>query len=504
MNKPLIELKEIEKSFFGIPVLKRICLQLNAGQTLGLVGENGAGKSTLMNVLGGVLQPDAGRMRFGGVPYRPRTPRDATAAGIAFIHQELNLFPNLSIAENLFLTHFPRKAFWIDRKSIRRRTKELLNQVGLQLPPDMLIEHLSAGERQLVEMAKALDVDARLIILDEPTTSLSAREIERLFALLRSLRERGIAMIYISHALADVQELCEQIVVLRDGQVVGSGPIADYNNDRVVSLMVGRQTDGLFPGKSRQPTDEVALSVQHVSQPGMVHDISFEAHQGEVLGIAGLMGSGRTELARILFGLDPMSRGQVLLFGEPIEQLSSRQRITRGMAMLTESRRDDGLCMQASIAENISLVAAGKLARRPGGLLHQQRLRAAMDDIRSRVRLTATANSDAPVETLSGGNQQKVVLAKWLLNQPKLLILDEPTRGIDVGAKFEIYGLINELAAGGAAVIVISSELEELLGICDRILVIRHGEIQDELARPQFDRNRIMRAALLADTGGDS
>ena len=504
MKTPLLELRAIEKSFFGVPVLKRVSLQLDAGQTLGLVGENGAGKSTLMNILGGVLQPEAGRMNFGGALYQPKTPRDATAAGVAFIHQELNLFSNLSIAENLFLTHFPRKAFWIDRKLIRRRTRDLLDRVGLHLPSDMLIERLSAGERQLVEMAKALNVDARLIILDEPTTSLSARETERLFALLKSLRDRGIAMIYISHALADVQELCEQLVVLRDGQVVGSGPIADYDNNRVVSLMVGRQTDQLFFNKSHKPTDEVALGVEHVTQPGMVHDVSFEAHKGEVLGLAGLMGSGRTELARILFGLDPMSEGRIGLFGQPIEHLSTRQRIARGMAMLTESRREDGLCMQASIADNVSLVAAGKLAKRTGGLLHQQRLRAATDRIRSRVKLSANANNDAPVETLSGGNQQKVVLAKWLLNEPKLLILDEPTRGIDIGAKFEIYGLIDELAAGGAAVIVISSELEELLGICDRILVIHHGEIQDELTRSEFDRNRIMRAALQADAGAKS
>ncbi len=504
MNKPLLELQAIEKSFFGIPVLKRVSLQLDAGQTLGLVGENGAGKSTLMNVLGGVLQPEAGQMNFDGESYQPRTPRDATAAGVAFIHQELNLFPNLSIAQNLFLTNFPRKAWWIDHKLIRSRTRELSDRVGLHLPPAMLVERLSPGERQLVEMAKALNVDARLIILDEPTTSLSARETERLFTLLKSLRDRGIAMIYISHALADVQELCEQIVVLRDGQVVGSGPISEYDNNRVVSLMVGRQTDQLFPNKSHEPTDEVALSMEHVSQPGVVHDISLRVRKGEVLGLSGLMGSGRTELARILFGLDPMSQGRIMLSGQPIEHLSTRQRIGRGMAMLTESRRDDGLCMLASIADNMSLVAAGKLARRHGGLLHQQALRSATDKIRSRVRLTAAANSDAPVQTLSGGNQQKVVLAKWLLNEPKLLILDEPTRGIDVGAKFEIYGLINELAAGGAAVIVISSELEELLGICDRILVIRDGEIQDELTRPEFDRNRIMRAALQADTGGDA
>ncbi len=499
MKTPILELQQIDKSFFGVPVLQKVCMQLDAGQTLGLVGENGAGKSTLMNILGGVLPADSGRMLIGGESYSPRSPRDATAAGVAFIHQELNLFPNLSIAENLFLTNFPRKVCWIDRKLIRRRTRELLNQVGLNLPPDILIGRLSAGERQLVEMAKALNVDARLIILDEPTTSLTARETERLFALLKSLRNRGIAMIYISHALGDVQQLCEQILVLRDGQVVGQGSINEFDTNRVVSLIVGRQTNQLFPEKTHQPQSEVALKVDQVSQPGVVDDVSFELRVGEVLGLSGLMGSGRTELARILFGLDPMSSGRIELAGRSIKHLSTLERIRLGMAMLTESRRDDGLCMQASIADNLSLVAASKIARRPGGLLRKGKLLSASDAIRQRVTLTTTAENHAAVQTLSGGNQQKVVLAKWLLNEPKLLILDEPTRGIDVGAKYEIYGLINQLAASGAAVLVISSELEELIGICDRILVIRQGEIKDELSRSEFDRNRIMRAALEAD-----
>ena len=499
MNTPLLELRQIEKSFYGIPVLKKVDLSLEAGQALGLVGENGAGKSTLMNILGGVLQADSGQLFMAGVTYTPRSPRDATAAGVAFIHQELNLFSNLSIGENLFLTHFPRRLAWIDRKAVRRRTIELLQLVGLDLPPDMRVDRLSAGERQLVEMAKALNVDARIIILDEPTTSLTARETERLFRLLKSLRERGIALIYISHSLGDVQQLCDRIVVLRDGCVVGQGPVQEFNTHRVVSLMVGRQTDQLFPIRTKQPTAEVALRAQNVTQPGVIHDVSFALHRGEVLGLSGLMGSGRSELARILFGLDPMSAGRIELYGQPIERLLTHQRIGLGMAMLTESRREDGLCMQASISENLSLVAASNFARKPVGLLQQTRLAEALQSIRQRVQLTSTAPNHAAVRTLSGGNQQKVVLAKWLLNHPKLLILDEPTRGIDVGAKFEIYGLINQLAEAGAAVLVISSELEELIGICDRMLVIGQGEIRDELPRAEFDRNRIMHAALRAD-----
>ena len=500
----LLELSNIDKAFFGIPVLKEVSLRLGTGRTLGLVGENGAGKSTLMNILGGNLQPDSGAMTLAGQRYAPRSPRDAERAGVAFIHQELNLFPNLTIGENLFLTHFPRRFGSIDRQAIRRRSAELLDQVGLDLPPGTRVERLSAGERQLVEIAKALHLESQLIILDEPTTSLTARENERLFSLLRSLQARGIAMIYISHALGDVQQLCHDIVVLRDGCVVGQGEISEFDTTRIISLMVGRAIDQQFPTRTSQPSGESLLQVSGVSQPGVVHNVSFQLRRGEVLGISGLMGSGRTELARILFGLDSLASGSIVLGQEPITTLSTRARIRRGMAMLTESRRDDGLCMKQSIHENISLVSAPRFAVTPFRWLQTRPLRRAIDEMRQSVKLTVTADSRQPVRTLSGGNQQKVVLAKWLLNQPQVLILDEPTRGIDVGAKFEIYTLIDRLAAGGAGVLVISSEIDELIGICDRILVMSQGTIKDELTRDEFDRQRIMRASLrgTAPAGG--
>jgi ribose transport system ATP-binding protein len=486
----------VDKSFFGVKVLKGVRFAVPAGHTLGLVGENGAGKSTLMNILGGNLQADAGSLALDGESYSPRNPHDAAAAGIAFIHQELNLFTNLSIAENLFLTSFPTRAGLIQQDSIRKRTAELLKEVGLDLDPGTLVERLPAGERQLVEIAKALSIEPRLLILDEPTTSLTARETEHLFALLGRLKQRGIAMIYISHALNDVLRLCDDIVVLRDGEVVGSGERAEFTADRMISLMVGREISQLFPKRSTKPEAEMALNVEGVSQPGIVKDISFALHRGEVLGISGLMGSGRTELARILFGLDAMSSGSIRLEGQPIEKLAPKERVALGLAFLTESRRDEGLCMEASIEDNLSLVSAPRHSRGPFAWLDRAGVVSAVARIRAAVTLTATARNEQPVKSLSGGNQQKVVLAKWLLNEPKVFLLDEPTRGIDVGAKFEVYGLINQLAGRGAGVLIISSEIEELIGLCDRILVMSRGEIRDEIRCGDFDRERILKAAL--------
>jgi ribose transport system ATP-binding protein len=498
VTAPALQFDVVEKSFSGVRVLRNVSFALLPGHTLGLVGENGAGKSTLMNILGGNHQPDGGQMRLDGQPYAPRHPTDATRRGVAFIHQELNLFPNLSIAENIFLTDFPKTAGlpWIDQRSLRARTSDLLAQVELNLPPETLVERLSAGERQLVEIAKALSVDARLIILDEPTTSLSARETESLFALMRRLRVRGLAMIYVSHILGDVLRLCDDIVVLRDGEVAGSGPASEFSTNRMISLMVGRSLNQLYPTRRGQPSSQPVLEVKSVSQPYVVHKIDFTLHCGEVLGISGLMGAGRSELARILFGLDPHTSGEIRLGGNPIGRSPPLSRIQRGLAFLTEDRRAEGLCLEASIADNIALVSLRQHARTPFRFLDTSRWRESVRTMREAVRLTAKAGDAQPVKTLSGGNQQKVVLAKWLLARPSVLILDEPTRGIDVGAKFEVYQLIHELADRGAGVLVISSEIEELCGICDRILAMNHGELTGEFRREDFDRERILTAAL--------
>lgn len=498
LDSPLLELRGIDKSFFGVPVLEQVWLQVQHGQTLGVLGENGAGKSTLMNILGGNLSLDAGDMLLDGTPYAPRSPRDADEAGVAFIHQELNVFPNLTIEENLFLSRLPRRLFWINRRVLRRQSIELLSRVGLNVSPTVLVEDLSAGERQLVEIAKALSLDARLIILDEPTTSLTVQETRRLFDLLRSLHERGISMIYISHTLKDVQELCQSVAVLRDGRVVGSGPTSDFDINRMVTLMVGRETNQQFPDRTRVTSDDCVLAVNEVSQPRIVHNISFSLRRNEVLGISGLMGSGRTELARILFGLDPLAAGTIELDGQPVHHLPPRDRIRLGMAFLTESRRDNGLFMQASVQENSGVVAARQFASQPFHFLKLRNLNGATHRALQSVKLDKSVTHQQSVQTLSGGNQQKVVLAKWLLIQPQVLILDEPTRGIDVGARYEIYRMIDQLASSGAGVLIISSEIDELIGLCDRILVMSQGEIRDELSREEFDSERILLASLRA------
>jgi len=507
MSSPALEFIGIEKAFFGVKVLKGVSFTVPTGGMVGLVGENGAGKSTLMNILGGDLQPDAGTISLEDSGYAPLNPQDATRRGIAFIHQELNLFPNLSIAENIFLTRFPRAGGtpFIQRGEMNRRAEGLLREVGLEIPPDRLVETLSAGERQLVEIAKALSIDARLILFDEPTTSLSERETERLFELIGRLRALGITMIYISHTLADVFRLCDDIVVLRDGEVVGSGATRTFTTEKLVSLMVGRTVSQLFPerrsparlGEEGGAEDSVPIfEARDVSRAGVLNHVSFALRRGEVLGLAGLMGAGRSELARILFGLDPLEGGEVRLEGELLHRLSPRELIERGVAFLTENRRSEGLCLDASVADNFTLVTLPQHVRTLLRWLVSASLKAAVERIRAVVKLDVKTSAAQPVRTLSGGNQQKVVLGKWLLRQPRVLMLDEPTRGIDVGARFEIYQLVHDLADQGAGVLVISSDMEELMGLCDRILVMCRGTLVDDLPRAQFDRERILRAAL--------
>jgi ribose transport system ATP-binding protein len=500
MPGPILELEGISKSFFGVPVLRGITLSASEGRVLGLIGENGAGKSTLMNIIGGVLPPDSGCMRIAGRSYAPRDPLEASRRGVAFIHQELNLFTNLTIEENIFIASFPRRRFlggsFIDRRAVRARAEALLAEVDLHARPDAPVAALRPGERQLVEIAKALSADARIIIFDEPTTSLTARETEKLFALVERLEARGISMVYISHILGDVKRLCSEIAVLRDGELAGVGPAAELDLDRMVSLMVGRRIEQLYPPRGAAPGTRPLLEVRGLSEPGIVKDVAFTLREGEVLGVFGLMGSGRTELARIIFGLDARAAGEVLLGGEPLREPGPRGSIRRGLAFLTENRREEGLLMDASVAENIALVALPSFVRSRLGLLDRKGLARAVDAASERAGIRGAALDRQTARTLSGGNQQKAVLAKWLIERPRVLILDEPTRGIDVGAKHEVYRLINDLAGAGTGILFISSEIEELLGMCDRILVLSKGELKRTFERTELDRERILRAAL--------
>ena len=496
---PILVFEGISKAFFGIDALRDVSFSAVRGHILGLIGENGAGKSTLMNILGGVIHADSGRVLFEGQEHRPRNPHEATEGGIAFIHQELNLFTNLTVAENLFIGGFPRvggRIPLIDRRLMSRTARAALKSVDLNVSPDTLVESLTPGERQLVEIAKALQEDSRLIIFDEPTTSLTIRETKRLFDIIERLRREGRSIIYISHILADVRRLCDELVVLRDGKVVATGPKEQFPIRQMIAAMVGRDIELLYPDRTTVPTHDAALEVRGLSQPGVVRDISLVLHRGEILGVFGLMGSGRSELARILFGLDPFETGEIVLNGAPYEHGNPRRSIEHGLSFVTENRREEGLLLDVTITENLGLVALPRFGRSWLRFVDKLRLYQHADETARSLRIRSGSLVKDPAKSLSGGNQQKVVVGKWLMAKPAVFILDEPTRGVDVGAKVEIYSIINDLAAQGAAMLVISSELEELLGTCDRIIVMANGEIQREFPREAFQKDVILQAAF--------
>ncbi|MFC7702787.1 sugar ABC transporter ATP-binding protein [Plastorhodobacter daqingensis] len=499
MTEALLQLDSITKEWFGVPAVRDLTLTVPRGQVLGLIGENGAGKSTLMNMIGGVVPPSRGTMHLKGAPYAPAGPIDATRAGIAFIHQELNLFTNLSILDNIFITGFPRRFGLTDRRTASRETKALLDRLEIRHAPETLVEELAPGERQLIEIAKALHRSADLIIFDEPTTSLTPRETARLFEVIAQLRNEGRTVIYISHILSDVRMLCDRIAVLRDGQLVDEGAATDFGISRMIRSMIGRDLASLFPPRSAPPGEDVLVVAQGISQPGVVEDITFSIRAGEMLGLFGLMGSGRSEVARIFFGLDPAAEGTLTVAGR-VARGGPVARIADGIAFVTENRREEGLLMEAPVAENISLATLGRLGRGPFGFLDRETERATAERARADLSIRVSDLERLPVRALSGGNQQKVVIAKWLAAAPRLFILDEPTRGVDVGAKYEIYALADRLAAAGNAVLFISSELEELTGMCDRILVMNRGEITADFLRAgqtaAFDREALLAAAF--------
>ena len=491
-----LSLAEISKSYFGVPALTGISFDLEPGRLLGLVGQNGAGKSTLMNVLGGVVAADAGQMQLFGRPYAPRRPADAKANGIAFIHQELNLFGNLTIAENIFVADFPRRRGLVDWSSARSRAAKLLQMVGLAMPPDTLVELLSPGERQLVEVAKGLSVEPQLVIFDEPTTSLTARETTQLFALIRRLKSEGTTIVYISHNLGDVLALADDIAVLREGQLVAQGPATDFDIGKMIKLMIGRDIDALFPPRHSASPGAVLLQARGVTRRGAVDNVSLSVRAGEIVGIFGLMGAGRTELARLIFGLDTMDSGQLALpDGVPRHRVTPQMAIAAGLAFVTEDRRQEGLLMNAPIADNLVLASLREFASGPG-LVDDTASLAAAREMARRLSIEARDIAVQPAKTLSGGNQQRVVLGKWLMVDPRLIILDEPTRGIDIGARYAIYEMIDQLASAGRGLILISSEIEEVMAMSDRLLVMSEGELVAEFQRSAWSRELILRAAF--------
>ncbi len=491
-------MRNIHKVFGKVSVLNGVDLQLERGQLLGLVGENGAGKSTLMNILGGLFVPTEGTMTLDENLFAPTSPNEALQAGIAFVHQELNLFPNLSVMENLFISGFPKKRFLglslIDQKSAREKAKELLSIVGLNVSEKVKVGQLTAAQQQLLEITKILSRSPRIIIFDEPTTSLTRHEAEKLFQLIERLQSEGIGIIYISHNLEDVMSLADEIMVLRDGNCVRQENQNAFTLPKLIKDMVGRDLETYFPQRDVTPLREKCLEVSQVGAE-VVHDVSFSIRKKEVLGLYGLVGAGRSEMARLLYGLDVMQKGTIHWNGQKIQQPSPEKWVQEGVAFLTENRREEGLMIQQSIARNI------QLAGLPNYTTPLQTVR--FRDLDSDVEQQARANKikynnlkDQSVATLSGGNQQKTVLAKWLMIAPKLLILDEPTKGIDIGARHDIYSLVNDLVKKGSSILLISSEIEELIGLCDRILVMGEGRIRDEFHKAAFDRSAILEAAL--------
>ncbi|HHZ7313398.1 TPA: sugar ABC transporter ATP-binding protein [Pseudomonas aeruginosa] len=492
---PLLSIRGVGKTY-AQPVLAEIDLQLFGGEVLALTGENGAGKSTLSKIVGGLERPGAGSLELLGRPYAPGSRREAEALGVRMVMQELNLLPTLSVAENLFLHDLPRRAGWIDRRRLRAAAREAMAQVGLEaIDPDTLVGDLGIGHQQMVEIARNLIGDCRLLILDEPTAMLTAREVDMLFEQVERLRERGVAIVYISHRLEELARISQRIAVLRDGRLVCVEPIERYDADQLVTLMVGRELGERFDLGPRQ-TGAPLLRVERLSRRGKVHEVSFEVRAGEIFGISGLIGSGRTELLRLIYGADRADGGQVLL-GDPPQRLSLRSpadSVRQGVALITEDRKGEGLLLDQSISANLALGNLPALARH--GVIDRRREEAlARRQVEAlRVRCADTAQA---VGELSGGNQQKVVIGRWLERDCQVLLFDEPTRGIDVGAKFDIYALLAELTRRGKALVVVSSDLRELMLICDRIGVLSAGRMVDTFERDAWTQDALLAAAFV-------
>ena len=470
-KSPILTLKNIYKSFGPIEVLHGVDLEVYPGEVVALLGENGAGKSTLSNIISGTILPTSGEMTWQGAPYAPATPREAIDAGVGMIHQELLLLPHLSIAENVFVGRYPMKRGRVDRREMERRAQSGLQRLGLEISPRRMVQGLSTASQQLIEIAKALTLNAKLLILDEPTAALGGEETKLLFKQIQRLKAEGVGIIYISHRLEEIKQIADRIVVMRDGEKVQQFETADLPVRTIVEAMVGRNMDQMFPALAK-PADETMLEVRNLgSALGHFHDVNFSVRRGEIFGIAGLVGAGRTELVRAIAGADPIAEGAVLLNGEDITPRSPREAIENGIVLVPEDRKLQGVVLSHSIAENIAYSNFESVGK--AGWINKSRVSKFADENIKKFGVKGRGHQNA--SEMSGGNQQKVVIAKWLARNPRVVLLDEPTRGIDVGARSSIYEIIHGLAAEGVAVIVVSSDLEEVLGVSNRILVMAAG-----------------------------
>ena len=493
MNREvLLELKGVTKRFPGVVALDSIDLTIEKGETHILLGENGAGKSTLVKILSGIYPADEGTITYNGAPYQPASTSDALAAGIRMIHQEFNLLNYLSVAENLLFDDLPSRAGLVDFRTLNRRARELLDEVGLDVPPSTPVERLSVAQKQMVEIARALSSESQLLIMDEPTAALADKEITRLFEIIKALQAKGVTIVYISHRLQEISEIGDRFTVLRNGQKVATQPLERTQVDEIVRMMVGRELSGSYPFREEISPGAELLRVRDLKPSGSAHAVSFSVKAGEILGISGLVGAGRTEILRAIFGADAAAEGSIWLEGQVIDIKHPKDAVEHGISLLTENRKEEGLLLDLPCFTNVTLTNLPAVA--PRGLLNSQTEYSAAERFVDELNIK-TPSIHQDVRNLSGGNQQKVVLAKWLFRNAKVLMVDEPTRGIDVGAKYEIYQLLWNLAAQSKAVIVVSSDLPELIGICHRMLVVSDGKITGELSRGEFDQERILSLA---------
>jgi ribose transport system ATP-binding protein len=489
----LLQLRSVTKQFPGVLALDEVGLEVYAGEVHAVCGENGAGKSTLMKVISGQYQPERGEIHYLGEVRHFKSTMEAEKVGIAIIHQELNLVPHLSVAENIFLAREPRRGWFIDRAALRTDALKCLARLGLDIQPDTLVKTLSVAQRQMVEIAKALSLDARLLIMDEPTSSLTESETSQLFAIIRELKSSGVAIVYISHRLDELPQIVDRVTVLRDGRHVATDFFCNTSVDQVVARMVGRSLDDVFPKRTSVPGDEVLFSVKGLTRKGVFENVSFSLQRGEILGFSGLMGAGRTEVARAIFGADLPDSGTVWLGGKQLAITSPVDAIDHGIAYLSEDRKHDGLALKMTVANNITLANMEAVSGSLGFINFPKEEAAAQHYIEALdIR---TPSSQQTVRLLSGGNQQKLVISKWLFRDSRILFFDEPTRGIDVGAKYAIYKLLDELAARGMGVVLISSELPEILGMTDRVAVFHEGQITGILQTRQTSQEEIMQYA---------
>lgn len=489
MTENILQLNEISKSFSGVEVLHSVSFSLHPGEVHALLGENGAGKSTLVKVMTGVHQPNGGQIFLNGEPVQFAGTRESRQAGIAAIYQELSLFPDLDVAENIFVGRQPTTTGGrIDWRKLYKEADELLTSLGVHLDLKHKARSLSIAQQQMVEIARAFSIDARILIMDEPTSSLTLNEVADLFRLVRRLREKGTAIVFISHRLEELFEIADRVTVLRDGSYVGTRAMQEVTRDDLIRMMVGRTITNLFPKQDVQ-AGKVVLRVENLTRAGLFEDISFELHAGEILGMAGLIGAGRTDVARAIFGVEPPTSGIIQINGQPIQIRSPQQAIDLGLAYVPEDRQAHGLIPPMNIIANLSLPTLGKYIR--GGWLQAKAERVAAIDIARQMEVRAN-NIWQKARELSGGNQQKIVLGKWLATKPRILILDEPTRGIDVGTKAAVHELMSALAADGIAILMISSELPEVLGMSDRVLVMREGHMTATLSRAEATQEKIL------------